>query len=100
MRKLKLEIAALKVESFSVAGASGQDGTVHGRVGQHLNPYATYDSNCVGGGGGATGPSNPVCIGPTFCCVTAYTTCCAPATDTCATEAYDLNCTAPEMCGL
>jgi hypothetical protein len=88
MRKLKLEVGELKVESFSITDSSGPDGTVHGRLKQDWGTLA----DC-GGGGGATGPSNPVCIGPTYCCnPTANTTCCAPKTDTCPESAYINTC--------
>ena len=83
MRKLKLAIDELEVESFSITRSSGQDGTVHGRLKQ------TY-AYC---GGTATGPSNPVCIGPTYCCnPTANTGCCPAPTSYCPDTAYYPSC--------
>jgi hypothetical protein len=77
MRKLKLAIEALEVESFSIADSSGQDGTVHGRA----------SGQC------ATGPSIDICIGPTYCCnPTANTGCCPPPTDWCPATAYYPSC--------
>jgi|GEM_PF-2428961 len=99
MRKLKLELDELEVESFSVLHSSGKAGTVHGQL-QYLDPYESVDY--CRGGGGATGPSNPVCIGPTYCCnPTANTGCCPPPTGGCPETAYFDTCHAscpPELC--
>ncbi|SOD03396.1 hypothetical protein SAMN05216486_11216 [bacterium JGI 053] len=58
MRKLKLDVEALQVESFDSLPARKGRGT----VAAHLNQdYSDWDA---GGGGYTVG----TCIGPTFCC--------------------------------
>jgi hypothetical protein len=79
MRKLKLALEALQVESFSVDEPVAHGGTVHGR---YLNPEhpdypPTLDGDaCYGGGANTVG----TCIGPTYCCGATWKPSCA---DTC-----------------
>jgi hypothetical protein len=69
MRKLKLALDELKVESFSVSPPDGRSGTVHGR---------NRDTN-------TTGPVESVdacetvgtCMGPTYCCAATWEQTCA-----------------------
>jgi hypothetical protein len=98
MRKLKLEVGDLQVDSFSIPGSYGRVGTIHGRVTTWQqtteDPGATIGT-CIGPTYccGATGPTNPVCIGPSYCCnPTANTGCCAPATDACPGTGYHDTC--------
>lgn len=76
MRKLKLEIDDLLVESFDVLPprATGV-GTVHGHV--FNRDWETYDDACQGGGGGV--PTVGTCVGPTYCCAPTWKETC-PAT--------------------
>ena len=51
MRKLKLELDALEVQSFETASAPKESGTVHGRVATHtcdLQCAKTPDGTCNG----------------------------------------------------
>jgi hypothetical protein len=59
MRKLKLNIQDLDVESFSVASPADGSGTVEGRA--VFQPTSVSCIDCVGGG-------TWTCIGPTLCC--------------------------------
>jgi hypothetical protein len=69
MHKLKLEIDALKVESFSITPAAGPDGTVHGQAIPPDYPnYPNTSFDCEGGGYATAG----TCIGPTYCCVATW----------------------------
>jgi hypothetical protein len=79
MRKLKLDLDHLQVESFDATRNGTTLGTVAGNV---IDPeYQDDGSTWCYGGGGVTGPTNQVCIGPTFCCnPTANTGCCPPVT--------------------
>jgi len=114
MRKLRLRIDELHVESFAVTGPAAQAGTVQGQV-ANGTPIPIYEppsgdyacatvGTCIGPTYccGATGPTNPVCIGPTYCCnPTANTGCCAPQTDACPGTGYYPTCGAscpPEEC--
>ena len=100
MRKLKLDVEQLEVESFDLSpGGLAVDGTVRALRYEPEDPdyYNESEFGC-GGGGGATGPSNPVCIGPTYCCnPTANTTCCPPPTGP-ATCPYSCPGTCPNTC--
>ncbi|HEX6747047.1 MAG TPA: hypothetical protein VF092_07085 [Longimicrobium sp.] len=117
MRKLRLDVEKLEVESFAVSPRTAPFGTVHGLMpngGPLINdpgtsPEGGGDSQLVGPtlcGCGATGPSIPICIGPTYCgatcaCLTAYSTCCNPPTDaatcpnTCFFSCYRDDCLSP-----
>jgi hypothetical protein len=95
MRKLKLKLDELKVDSFTTTTSRGTPGTVHGRGGQTPEPVTIDDgmtnTTCIGPTYccGATGPSIPVCIGPTYCCnPTANTGCCPAPTGTCPPTPY------------
>lgn len=59
MRKLKLDIDELKVESFSVTDPAAGSGTVHGRYEEEPVFVESADqcANTVG-----------TCVGPTYCC--------------------------------
>jgi hypothetical protein len=77
MRKLKLDVEQLEVESFAVADGSPAGGSVRAFLNQDF-----YSDDCGGGGGdggGATGASSPVCVGPTYCCNPTANTGCCPA---------------------
>lgn len=85
MRKLKLDVTDLQVESFSIAGPFGQEGTVRGRMPINPDKPIPPSDNCPPGGNNTVG----TCIGPTYCCnPTANTGCCPPATDGCPQTAY------------
>jgi len=81
MRKLKLDLDALDVESFVPQPTPGRGGTVHGR----LEPFnQDYDStDCDGGGWGSLFgtcegcPTVGTCIGPTYCCPPTWRPTCA-----------------------
>lgn len=99
MRKLKLDVDDLAVESFTVSGPHATGGTVEaqGQGGTVPITQAPSDdicantSTCIGPTYccGATGPSVPICIGPTYCCnPTANTGCCPPPTGNCPTAGY------------
>ena len=67
MRKLRLEIDTLQVESFTPEpGAVGRVGTVHARSEVEDRDY--YDIGTTIGSGGGTVPTLGTCIGPTYCC--------------------------------
>jgi len=73
VRKLKLEIDELKVETFAIVPDSPESaGTVHGRLNQDWNTYV----DCDGGGGG--GYTEGTCIGPTYCCAPTWRPSCMP----------------------
>ena len=74
MRKLKLQIDELKVDSFAVNPAAGMDGTVRGNVDPN-GPYNQDPSfnDCYGGGVNTVG----TCIGPTYCCGATWKPSCA-----------------------
>lgn len=102
MRKMKLDIEQLQVETFAVTrDGTGAGGTVFGRATDTSPEDKDLPSfYCGGGGSAATGPSNPVCIGPTFCCnPTANTGCCPPQTlpETCP---WSCNGTCAGTCGV
>lgn len=64
MRKLKLDVESLEVESFEALPARRERGTVAGHgMDEALEPL--YLDDGAGGGGGYTVGT---CIGPTFCC--------------------------------
>jgi len=74
VRKLKLEVEALQVESFVADPHAARGGTVHGQVGE-WQPLVEADSTeCDGAGWGslfgtcAGCPTVGTCIGPTYCC--------------------------------
>ena len=58
MRKLKLDIDELKVESFAASAGSTETGTVHA----HLPTGEDPDFTVMLCG------TNDTCIGPTYCC--------------------------------
>jgi hypothetical protein len=59
MRKLKLDIQDLDVESFSVASPAADPGTVQGRAVNQPTSVTCLD--CMDG-------NTWTCIGPTYCC--------------------------------
>jgi len=105
MRKLKLQIDDLKVDSFAITPVSGGDGTVHG-WGVTPEILIPPSDACPPGGGATvgtcigptyccdpTGATNPVCVGPTYCCnPTANTGCCPPPSGGCPGSAYEYTC--------
>ena len=69
MRKLKLDVDTLEVQSFHVASPAAEDGTVQGRM---MDDTAPTDLSCMGCAAGNTW----TCVGPTACCpVTWQQTC-------------------------
>ena len=64
MRKLKLDVETLQVDSFEALPAQRRRGT----VAAHLEPYNLDPWADGGGGGGTTSP----CIGPTYCCAESW----------------------------
>jgi len=79
MRKLKLDIDALLVESFTVAPGQARAGTVAARVADEDN--GTLDDYCMGGPIGAY--TVGTCIGPTFCCPATWKPTCLSCEGTC-----------------
>lgn len=81
MRKLKLDVEALQVESFATVDAARRGGTVQGRVddGDLTVTLPADDSDngfCY---------TKTTCIGPTYCCAATWRpTCAATCADTCA----------------
>jgi hypothetical protein len=88
MRKLKLDVGTLRVESFETRPADQGPGTVHGRV---INPdYKDVDSTgCDGAGWGSLFgtcdgcPTVGTCIGPTYCCPETWRPTCNPSCNIC-----------------
>lgn len=84
MRKLKLNLEALNVESFSTRGGDGEAGTVHGRLNR-----ADESTECDGGGWGSLFgtcegcPSVGTCVGPTYCCPPTWRATCDPSCHVC-----------------
>ena len=74
MRKLKLDIDTLRVESFVAHPHGTEDGTVHGLSGLEPVHMGDDSTGCDGGGWGslfgtcAGCPTVGTCIGPTYCC--------------------------------
>jgi hypothetical protein len=66
MRKLKLDVDALQVESFQVTAPGADHGTVEGRMRDPAPSATCGDCNSVG-----------TCIGPTFCCPATWKASCA-----------------------
>jgi len=67
VRKLKLDIETLQVESFEALPTRAQRGTVAGHLmDEAMEPYYQDPWGDAGGGGG--GYTVGTCIGPTFCC--------------------------------
>jgi hypothetical protein len=58
MRKLKLDVDTIRVESFALAPRDGREGTVRGMV---YNDAGTWWWSCPE-------PTETTCIGPTYCC--------------------------------
>jgi hypothetical protein len=71
MRKLRLNIEELRVESFAVSPEGAPDGTVHGQL--YNDPQPT-DLSCIDCEGA---PSVGTCIGPTYCCPATWKQTCA-----------------------
>ena len=93
MRKLKLEVDALRVESFVVQRHTPQGGTVHGQSDLQQD-YGS--SGCDGGGWGswfgtcAGCPTVGTCIGPTYCCPPTWRPSCNGTCESCPYEACSL----------
>lgn len=80
MRKLKLDVDTLQVDSFVADPVSTQRGTVNGQVGDtpipNTAPPGNDSTNCdpgTGGWGSLFGtcqdcPTQGTCVGPTYCC--------------------------------
>jgi hypothetical protein len=96
MKKLRLDVDALQVESFAAVGYAAPAGTVQG----HFN-RDPGSADCDGGGWGSLFgtcegcPTVGTCVGPTYCCPetwrpTCPQTCYATCAQTCA-SCNDLN---------
>ena len=85
MRKLKLDLDKLQVESFVPQPVPTTDGTVHGRE-WNRDPEST---ECDGAGwlsifGTCEGcPSVGTCVGPTYCCPPTWRRTCNPSCNYC-----------------
>jgi hypothetical protein len=81
MRKLKLDVDSLHVESFEALPSAADGGTV---LGQDLN-RDEGSIDCDGGGWGSFFgtcegcPTVGTCIGPTFCCAPTWKDTCNPS---------------------
>jgi len=92
MRKLKLDLDALDVESFSPSpGPPRRAGTVRARV-EEGDPETLFEID------GAlwtlwscpVGPTEGTCIGPTYCCPPTWRPTCNP---TCNATCFEMDCT-------
>jgi hypothetical protein len=93
MRKLKMDVEALQVESFVVQRHAAQGGTVQGQSGTTGGPtdgplFPDPDStDCDGGAWGslfgtcAGCPTVGTCIGATYCCQPTWRPTCNPTCD-------------------
>ena len=79
MRKLRLDLQELQVESFALESPHPAPGTVRGHDSEVLYPMDDYDYGDGGGGGGGGAYTVGTCIGPTFCCPPTWRPTC-PAT--------------------
>jgi hypothetical protein len=100
MRKLKLDVDMLLVESFSVASGTPRVGTVAARVADVDD--ASLDDYCMGGpiGGAYTVGT---CIGPTFCCPATWKNTCLSCEGTCGASCGGscvFSCRPDDACGL
>jgi hypothetical protein len=77
MNKLKLDLAALQVESFAAASGSERAGTVAARE------VGTSDEWTVDLGDGGGAYTVGTCIGPTFCCAVSWKPSCMSCEGTC-----------------
>jgi hypothetical protein len=81
MRKLKLDVEALQVESFEAVSRTVEGGTVHGQEIFEKDPVST---ECDGNGWGslfgtcAGCPTVGTCVGPTYCCPPTWQPTCNP----------------------
>jgi len=76
MRKLRLEVEDLQVESFVAGELPAERGSVQGLI-WHRDPEST---DCDGPGwgslfGSCDCPTVGTCIGPTYCCPRTWRTC-------------------------
>lgn len=94
MRKLRLDLDRLEVESFELTPAAKGPKTVFGRMDVQQAPPSDYD--CAGGGGVTA--SDPACIGPTYCCNPTANTGCCPAPTWQASCAWSCNGTCGNTC--
>ena len=94
MRKLKLDVDALQVDSFQAFPADGEMGTVQGRV---RDPWTIEEGDSTGCDGGGWGslfgtcngcPTVGTCVGPTYCCPPTWRPTCAASCQSC----YDTDC--------
>jgi hypothetical protein len=97
MRKLKLDVDSLEVESFVAHPHAPQGGTVHGQVGDWQTLVEDDSTGCDGGGWGslfgtcAGCPTVGTCVGPTYCCPPTWRPTCNPS--------CNMSCRR-DMCGL
>lgn len=83
MRKLKLDVDALQVESFAALPPGAEGGTVRG----HWVTQKDVDESteCDGGGWGSLFgtcdgcPTVGTCVGPTYCCPPTWRPTCNPS---------------------
>ena len=81
MRKLKLDVETLQVESFEALPPAAEGGTVHGALNRDQD-----SSGCDGSGGWGSlfgtcdgCPTVGTCIGPTYCCPPSWRPTCIPS---------------------
>jgi len=79
MKKLRLDVEVLLVESFDLAPGTVRMGTVAARSDLQQD-YGSYD--CFGGWGGGVNTVG-TCIGPTFCCPVTWKASCNSCEGTC-----------------
>lgn len=72
MRKLKLDIHALKVESFAPLQTRTETGTVHGQLASGEDPDFTIMLCGTAG----------TCVGPTYCCPVTWKASCNSCAET------------------
>jgi hypothetical protein len=83
MRKLRLDVDALQVDSFAALPTQIANGSVLG----HMQPMQkdVYSTDCDGAGWGslfgtcAGCPTVGTCVGPTYCCTPTWQPTCNPS---------------------
>ncbi len=94
MRKLKLDVDALQVESFMIRPDTEPAGTVHGHVPLPPDNKIPPSDRCDGGGWGSLFgtcegcPTVGTCVGPTYCCTPTWRPTCVETCETCYTDCW------------
>jgi hypothetical protein len=88
MRKLKLDVDALEVESFVPQSHAAEGGTVHGQRGPYNQDWGS--TVCDGPAFSLFGtcincPTVGTCIGPTYCCPPSWRPTCSCLPEECGT---------------